>query len=177
MKMAGSRKAPYTRETPDVLDRVFEWAERIACPMDSRSKRMLSEPKEDVLDFVFQHVESFVCQEDAPRQLLQGPNDLERGNSLVERGIHGQATVLQTRRKIKKLGEEGDVIDYVFEHVESFVCNEEIPNHDAAVVHKAVYPNRKTYNSESADIDLLAAEKRFRSADEQEDEIRVFYQP
>ena len=104
MKMAGSRKAPYTRETPDVLDRVFEWAERIACPMDSRSKRMLSEPKEDVLDFVFQHVESFVCQEDAPRQLLQGPNDLERGNSLVERGIHGQATVLQTRRKIKKLG-------------------------------------------------------------------------
>ena len=57
---------------------------------------------------------------------------LRRENSLLEEGPNGAPTYLATVRTrrdsqsslISKLGEEGDLLDYCFEHVESYVCTE-----------------------------------------------------
>jgi len=114
------------KNQPDFLDRIFEWTEFSMCP--SSMKHIESQPP-DTLDYVFEHVESFVCQEEPteePEAILLGqPRNIVRDNSLVEVQSNGQVAKLQTKNRVSKLDQEGDMLDYVFEHVESFVCNED----------------------------------------------------
>jgi hypothetical protein len=88
----------------------------------------------DVLDYVFENVESYTCgaaDASVPRlgvvsptgnkQLLLPDNTnnmlaLNRDSSLVEGGPNGQPVQLLTTTR------EGDLLDYCFEHVESYIC-------------------------------------------------------
>lgn len=129
--MAGSKAISNNR---DVLDKVFEWTERFLCPTPKTHDelRNMPEPKTDMLDYVFEHTESLVCHqqhqqgdgdEDHPYLLEEGQQDMQRDNSLIEPGEQIMTTNRRQRqRPIKSIGQEGDVIDYVFEHVESLVC-------------------------------------------------------
>jgi hypothetical protein len=71
-------------------------------------------PEPNVLDYVFEHVESFVFQAE-PGVLLGEDNELRRDNSLVEADHRGNPARLQTQRKIMPPGQDGDMLDYVFE--------------------------------------------------------------
>lgn len=132
-----------------VLDSFFSGWENVFCAprsIETYSKEVAEEP--DVLDYVFDHVESFTCVEESSYQndpFFHGNyrdgddrskngssfdynNDLsfKRENSLVEEGPNGAPAYLATTRQpsaIAKIGQEGDLLDYCFEHVESFVCN------------------------------------------------------
>lgn len=135
----------------DVLDRFFSGWENVFCAprsMESYAKDVPDEPS--VLDYVFEHVESFTCADetasyqndpfftqsrhaefgDEPhfREFSDRKDsfDIRRENSLVEQGPNGAPELLTTTRqrgRISSLGEEGDLLDYCFEHVESYVCN------------------------------------------------------
>ena len=140
-------------KSQDVLDRLFSGWENVFCAprsMETYAKEVPEEP--DVLDYVFEHVESFTCADetasyqddpfftqptnaefrDQPhfREFsdAKGSFDIKRENSLVEEGPNGAPELLTTtrpQRRIASLGEEGDLLDYCFEHVESYVCNTE----------------------------------------------------
>jgi hypothetical protein len=117
----------------DVLDEVFEWTENFMCPAPNKTYeklRSMPEHKEDVFDYVYKHTESLLChQEGCDRLYDESPYFLEEGqeqelelkryNSLI---APGTTTTTPQRRFVESIGEEGDFIDYVFEHVESFVC-------------------------------------------------------
>ena len=135
----------------DSLDRFFSGWENVCCAprsMESYAKEVPDDPT--VLDYVFEHVESFTCADetasyqndpffsqprhaefgDEPhfRQFTDGKDsfDIKRENSLLEEGPNGAPELLTTTRQrslISSLGEEGDLLDYCFEHVESYVCN------------------------------------------------------
>jgi hypothetical protein len=136
-----------------------------------------NKPEPNVLDYVFEHVESFVCQEDAPEPglLLVEDNELRRDNSLVEADHRGNPTRLQTQRNIiKPPGQDGDMLDYVFEHVESLVCTEDLPDdafENAPI--KTVTPPRHN------DMAYRAAKKRLENIynAEDEDEIQLYFRP
>jgi hypothetical protein len=135
----------------------------------------MAEPKEDVLDYVFEHVESLVgCQEGAPEPGVLYDDqrvELQRDNSLLETEEDGRPARLQTQRKIKPLGQEGDMIDYVFDHVESLTCAEDLPE---GALEKApvatVTPPRK-------DMTYKAGKQRIENVYEQEDEIQLYFRP
>jgi hypothetical protein len=121
-------------------------------PKKHDEMRNMAEHKEDMLDYVFEHTESLVCHQegDDPYLLEEGQehehedhylqpylleegiehldHDLRRDNSLIEPGGQIMATTSPTTnatsllQPIKSIGEKGDFIDYVFEHVESLVC-------------------------------------------------------
>ena len=120
-----------TNQRRDVLDKVFEWTEKFLCPsLKSHDElRNMPEPKEDMLDYVFQHTESLVCHQEGgtPHLLEEGQeldHDMRRDNSLIAPGEQIMTTTRRQKRPIKSIGQEGDFIDYVFEHVESLVCVE-----------------------------------------------------
>ena len=124
-----------TNQRQDVLDQVFEWTEKFLCPFPKNHDQMrnMPEPKEDMLDYVFQHTESLVCHQEGSGgtpHLLEEGQELEhdimlRDNSLIAApGEQIMTTTKGQKRPIKSMGQEGDFIDYVFEHVESLVCVE-----------------------------------------------------
>ena len=111
-------------EEPDVLDYVFEHVESFTCT-DDRSLRNdpFAQPRLDP------------PHNPSPQMMYaKGSNNnsfddlsLRRENSLLEEGPNGAPTYLATARRrppsrISKLGDEGDLLDYCFEHVESYVC-------------------------------------------------------
>jgi len=130
------------------------WESLFCAPrsVESLSKDRVDDP--DVLDYVFESVESFTCADEAsydgkckdpfstpPRfrreqfhfqqQQPRGYSDdmsLRRENSLLEHGANGAPAMLTTQRgkqrTISRLGEQGDFLDYCFEHVESYVCSD-----------------------------------------------------
>jgi hypothetical protein len=123
----------------DVLDEVFEWTENFICPTpnfkNDEELRKMPEHKEDVPDYVCEHTESLPShQEGCENPYDEGPHLLEEGqeqeleikryNSLVAPAGQVMTTTTTTpqRRFVESIGEEEDFIDYVFEHVESFVC-------------------------------------------------------
>jgi hypothetical protein len=135
-----------SRRSNGVLESFFSGWENVFCAprsIETYSKEVAEEP--DVLDYVFDHVESFTCVEESSYQndpFFHGNyrdddddgskngsfgyndnNDLsfKRENSLVEQGPNGAPAYLATTRQ--PIGQEGDLLDYCFEHVESFVCN------------------------------------------------------
>ena len=147
------KKGGASDKSHDVLDRLFSGWENVFCAprsMETYAKEVPEEP--DVLDYVFEHVESFTCADETasyqddpfftqPRHAefenqphfrefsdAKGSFDIKRENSLVEEGPNGAPELLTTtrpQRRIASLGEEGDLLDYCFEHVESYVCNTE----------------------------------------------------
>lgn len=170
--MSPHRHTKSACQPADVLDRFFNWSERTFCPHNLVQKNM-EEP--DVLDYVFQNVESFVCQEDLsdePELLISDQKmGLKRDNSLLETEQDGRPALLQTQRKIKPFGQDGDLIDVVFEHVESFVCAEDLSEgalENAPIA--AVTPPRK-------DMTYKAAKKRFENVYGQEEEIQLYFRP
>eukprot|EP00531_Pseudo-nitzschia_arenysensis_P008532 CAMPEP_0116134262 /NCGR_PEP_ID=MMETSP0329-20121206/10551_1 /TAXON_ID=697910 /ORGANISM="Pseudo-nitzschia arenysensis, Strain B593" /LENGTH=247 /DNA_ID=CAMNT_0003628959 /DNA_START=32 /DNA_END=775 /DNA_ORIENTATION=+ len=141
-----------SNRSPDLLERFFSGWEGVFCTtrsVETLSKQVVEEPI--LLDYVFDHVESFTCADDMSYQddpfLLTPsrrqhthpgyPEDaskdsydlaLKRENSLVEQGPNGAPAYMLTTRQPNRIagcGKEGDLLDYCFEHVESFVCNNE----------------------------------------------------
>ena len=143
-----------TKRSPDLIERFFSGFEGVFCAprsVEALSKEVVEEPV--LLDYVFDHVESFTCATDdlsyqndpflltPTRGHHHGfPEDgsktdsydfaLKRENSLLEQGPNGAPSFMVTTRqpaRIAACGTEGDVLDYCFEHVESFVCNNSEP--------------------------------------------------
>jgi hypothetical protein len=174
----------------DALDKVFEWTEKFLCPTPKKHDelRNMVEPEEDMLDYVFEHTESFVCHQEGdgpdlleegqeherylrPYLLEEGQEHLSRDNSLIEPGgqIMPTTTSPTTKatsilRPIKSIGQQGDFIDYVFEHVESLVC-----------VDTSELENAPQAGTIEVDMRTAAARKRGERLfyTEQEDEIEV----
>eukprot|EP00533_Pseudo-nitzschia_delicatissima_P004663 CAMPEP_0116111360 /NCGR_PEP_ID=MMETSP0327-20121206/18406_1 /TAXON_ID=44447 /ORGANISM="Pseudo-nitzschia delicatissima, Strain B596" /LENGTH=248 /DNA_ID=CAMNT_0003604591 /DNA_START=72 /DNA_END=818 /DNA_ORIENTATION=- len=147
----GDSNAAVTKRNPDLIERFFSGFEGVFCAprsVEALSKEIAEEPI--LLDYVFDHVESFTCATDdlsyqndpflltPTRGHHHGgfPEDgskadsydfaLKRENSLVEQGPNGAPAYMATTRqpaRIAACGTEGDLLDYCFEHVESFVCN------------------------------------------------------
>jgi hypothetical protein len=139
--VAAKRRGVQSRSKDDVIERFFQWGETALCPPADEDK-MDTTTDPDVLDYVFESVESFTCAADAPhvaaaaagRELLLLSDNacdgmsLQRDNSLIEQGPNGQPTQLVvTKSKTTTTTTTpgaGDLLDYCFEHVESYVCTE-----------------------------------------------------
>ena len=137
------------------------------------------EPKVDTLDYVFEHVESFTCRDEKqsePNVLLVEQDTalknhtFDRDNSLLQTDHRGRPAELNTQRKTKKqLGKEGDMLDYVFEHTESFICGEDGPE---GATQQAQY-----VAEQRSDVTYKAAKQRVQNIYEPEDEIQLYYKP
>ena len=129
----------YSREVaeePNVLDYVFEHVESFTCA-DDESLSYQNDPFFAYPHFQQHHQEQQqLGNEPHFREFPPDSKDdlsLKRENSLVEQGPNGAPAMLLTTRQrrepgglmIAKMGQEGDLLDYCFEHVESFVCNTE----------------------------------------------------
>eukprot|EP00525_Craspedostauros_australis_P011539 CAMPEP_0198113444 /NCGR_PEP_ID=MMETSP1442-20131203/5115_1 /TAXON_ID= /ORGANISM="Craspedostauros australis, Strain CCMP3328" /LENGTH=229 /DNA_ID=CAMNT_0043770531 /DNA_START=643 /DNA_END=1332 /DNA_ORIENTATION=- len=129
-----------TTKSPDALDSFFGMVEGLVCPsptaLQSNAREEPTEP--DVVDYVFEHVESYICAdertvEDESEQVT--PYNIGRDNSLVtdeslrDTQPDPQGELLgrpaPVKKSIKPIGQRGDVIDYVFENVESLVCRDD----------------------------------------------------
>jgi hypothetical protein len=131
--MVGSHLVP-SRSKSDMIDRFFSWGEKTFCPHDTVKNTIPLQ--EDNLDFVFEQVESLVCREDVmeDKQTRGQPVTFKRDNSLVEACNSIQAKLVKRksspemetskRRNGKMMGEGRDVLDYCFDHVESYACGE-----------------------------------------------------
>ena len=157
-------KSPHSR---DALESFFSGWENLFCApksVDAYAKDTLQE-EPDVFDYVFEQVESFTCAEESPHNEIflpkppqpqwEGDNsyhkgeleELKRENSLVEKGPNGQVHYVATQQ-------EGDMLDYVFEHVESFVCNDDstLGTYDTDYTsskNKGSTPRRNTTNNQN----------------------------
>ncbi|KAG7343053.1 hypothetical protein IV203_020998 [Nitzschia inconspicua] len=129
--MVGSRQVVQSRSKADVVDRFFSWGETTFCPHDAVKDSIPLQ--EDNLDYVFNHMESFICREDVTESPSNPPATLERENSLVEACKNVQAKLIK-RNEMKAIpschksksavGERRDILDYCFDHLESFACGE-----------------------------------------------------
>ena len=120
-----------SRSKDDVIERLFQWGETAFCaPRDKKflATEVVEDP--DVLDYVFDTVESFTCAEGAPNyakdgQLLlvdsfnEDANSLKLDTSQVETTT--TTTTLKPHNNVAAFGKEGDLLDYCFEHVESYI--------------------------------------------------------
>ena len=160
-----------SHQNDTVLDRFFAGWENVFCAprsMEKYSKEVAEEP--DVLDYVFEHVESFTCADEEsyqndpffarplpygeyphfrefPPESKDEEFELKRENSLVEQGPNGAPALLAVTKRqpslIAKMGEEGDLLDYCFEHVESYVCN----NTDASTLDESLLTTSRLSSS------------------------------
>ena len=176
-----------------------------------------NEPDEDLLDYTFNAVESFTCVDDGGRSGRDGhyhngyprhggpapsePSYLTRDNSLVE-SLPGNAggPPSSSSRAIQKrrTNRDGDVIDYVFEHVESFVCADDMPNnhnvdtiptHYTPVGGEIRVPAAVSSSTTNSSSSRMSAKKNTTSANlrnvkryqeeiyEPDDEIQLFFRP
>jgi hypothetical protein len=177
--MGGGRKKQLaSRGQGDFLDRMFDWTEGAFCP--HKVTKDTPEPKENLLDYVFTHVESYTCNDnekgEEPGVLFveQGSigknHTFDRDNSLLEPGHFGKPAQLQTQRKKKAVGRDGDMLDYVFEHVESYVCADDGPE-------GATQTAQFVAAEQNNDITYKAAKQRVQNLCEPELEIQLYYKP
>jgi hypothetical protein len=172
--MVGSHPVQ-SRPKPDVLDRFFSWGESTFCSHDAVKGTIPL--REDNLDFVFEHVESLVCREDvAADKMPRGQAlKLERDNSLIEACTTLQAKIVKKksawevepsqRRDGKPTGEKRDVLDYCFDHVESYACGE---NATGSLVLKEKTHRRRQTNKTVVSPSLK---------EEVEDEVHLYFRP
>jgi len=115
-------------EVPDVLDYVFEHVESFTCTegpeSESYEPQQYKSPHEQLLhQQLVRRKQGYVGSvKDSSFDL-----SLRRENSLVESGSNGVPYILPTTRNpssIERFGQDGDILDYCFDHVESFVCTE-----------------------------------------------------
>jgi hypothetical protein len=85
------------RKQQDVLDRVCEFTERLLCPQNAK---VLPEPKVDMFYYA----------------------SLPSISSTTASSSRGSSDQLDT-----VMSSEGDVVDVVFEHVESLICAKDVP--------------------------------------------------
>jgi hypothetical protein len=113
-------------EEPDVLDYVFEHVESFTCTEGSlNNDPFFTAPPYAQQQQQQQQQHAFYDGSTTTKDSFD--LSLRRENSLVEEGPNGTPTYLATTRQpslLAKLGEEGDLLDYCFEHVESYVCTE-----------------------------------------------------
>lgn len=116
-------------EEPGVLEYVFEHVESFTCT-DDRS--LSNDPFSHNPQHNQHNQHAFYEKGNNSNSNNSFDLQLRRENSLLEEGPNGAPTYLATVRTrrdsqsslISKLGEEGDLLDYCFEHVESYVCTE-----------------------------------------------------
>ena len=119
----------------------------------------MEQAKPAVLEYVFDQVES----------LQDRGSMMDRDNSLLVTDNQGHAEQLETQRKTRK-NQNGevdnpDLLDYVFENVESFVCNHQ-PERTGGGAHKKS-PSNGTASTEPNDS----------YEQEDEDEILLVFRP
>jgi hypothetical protein len=115
-----------TRSDFGAIERFFEWSESTLCPHPDVTKDSVP-PEETALDYVFEHIESFACRDEIPKEeeTTQNPSlTLARENSLVEYAKGRPNALKNERQQVNKFGEDGDLLDYCFEHVESYACGQ-----------------------------------------------------
>mmetsp|Transcript_29816 Transcript_29816/g.55936 ORF Transcript_29816/g.55936 Transcript_29816/m.55936 type:complete len:183 (+) Transcript_29816:176-724(+) len=175
--MTGSVRVQ-SRSKTDLIDRIFEWSEGALCPHHVTPES--TPPEETTLDYVFEHVESFVCREDVPQDELaeqegqrghsyQLPS-LQRDNSLVEVCDGVPEKLNTTRINVKPMGEKGDLLDYCFEHVESYACGE-------AATGELDLTGNSGREGSSAKMRLKPGKMYSQSSAEMEDEVQLYYRP
>lgn len=177
--MVGSRHVQ-SRSKTDVIDRFFSWGETTFCPHDAVKDSIPLQ--EDSLDYVFDGVESFVCRNGAANDEMPigQPLTLQRDNSLIEACNSIQAKFVKTktktakettttaaaeRRDIKPIGERGDILDFCFEHVESYACGERATGelNLTDMTHRGTRTTRKSPSPTPKE--------------EAEDEVHLYYRP
>jgi hypothetical protein len=149
------------RSNSDFIDTFFTWTEESLCAHEVTVHSV--PPEVDTLDNIFETVESFVCKQGADHDDTAGgsPTTLDRNNSLLEECDRVQENLKvkkAQRRSVKPIGEEGDILDVAFNHLESYACGEKA----------------------TGDLDLLAKSHMRASevpAHEIDDEIQLFYRP
>ena len=121
--------------------------------------------------FSAQRKESFTCRQDEKEPDVQfSEHGINRDNSLLEADEYGQPLTEKMERKIKPFGEQGDIVDYVFEHAESYACNEAMPN-DTATLTSSV-PSDEQDRAKYRGIN-----SRIEHVYEAEDEIQLYFRP
>ena len=83
---------------------------------------------------------------------------------------YGRQIPERTQRKIKPFGQQGDVVDYVFENVESYACNEKMPDDRKMLTSSmpAVTPEQENHRGVAS---------RIQHVYEPEDEIQLYFRP
>jgi hypothetical protein len=174
--MVESRRVVQSRAKSDVIDRIFSWGEATFCPYDAMKDSIPLQ--EDNLDYVFDHVESFVCREDVTESEIPTgrPMTLQRDNSLVEACNSLQAKFIEKKtlqdtttlqHDIQPIGERGDILDYCFEHVETYACGEKATG-SLDFMEKTHRGTRTIKTSPSPSPSLK---------EELEDEVHLYYRP
>lgn len=153
----------------DAFESMFEWAETSFCPAAMRNYKPESKP--DTLDYVFDHVESFTCrqEEKEPDVVYNRPMGLARDNSLLLPESSSGPTRKSNEPTIKPFGQRGDLVDYVFEHVESYACNEATP--DDSTTLKTIFQSVPPKNVHRS------SQYQAQSVNETEDEIQLYFRP
>jgi hypothetical protein len=170
--MIGSRPVHVqSRSKSDVIDRFFTWGETTFCPHEAI--RDIIPLEEDNLDFVFEHVELLVCRENvAEVKMSRGhPVTIQRDNSLIEACNSIQAKIVKSketslRRDDKPVGDKRDVLDYCFDHVESYACGDNATG-NLDLTEKNSHPFRETIKTSASPS----------PKEEMEDEVHLYYRP
>eukprot|EP00429_Kryptoperidinium_foliaceum_P001561 CAMPEP_0176005936 /NCGR_PEP_ID=MMETSP0120_2-20121206/2463_1 /TAXON_ID=160619 /ORGANISM="Kryptoperidinium foliaceum, Strain CCMP 1326" /LENGTH=149 /DNA_ID=CAMNT_0017338659 /DNA_START=241 /DNA_END=690 /DNA_ORIENTATION=- len=124
------------------------------------------EPNPDTLDYVFEHVESFTCKhEEKEPETSFRELEIHRDNSMVEFDGNGAPCPARADRKIKPIGQQGDALDYVFENVERYACNETMPDDKTSMKSIAPATGQASQRSNPEHVD------------EPEDEIQLYFRP
>lgn len=116
--------------------------------------------------------ESFSCRQDEKEPDVQYTEHgiIKRDNSLLEADAYGRPLPQRIERKIQPLGQQGDLVDYVFENVESYTCNEGTPDDwkSSRSVAPAETPDSQGYRG---------IQSRIQHVYEPEDEIQLYFRP
>jgi hypothetical protein len=118
--------------------------------------------------------ESFTCrQEEKEPDVEYLDHGIKRDNSLVEANEHGQPVPRQIERKIKPFGQQGDFVDYVFEHAETYTCNEDMPDDRKSLRCAGPTTNVTPHREET----YRGINSRIQHVYEPEDEIQLYFRP
>jgi hypothetical protein len=199
LKMTGVQGGDRASGNGDSFDSLFEWTEKTCCSAGMRKYQPEQKPDtlDFVFEHVVRcfsllalrhypkftccelianlfwepNKESFTCRQDEKEPDVQyNHHGIKRDNSLVEADAYGQPVPRQVEQKIKPFGHQGDFVDVLFEHVESYTCNEDMPD-DRKTVRSAVptvTPDRENDRGINS---------RIQHVYEQEDEIQLYFRP
>jgi hypothetical protein len=137
------------------FDRVCEAVTTCLCPIPDDPEQLKNTYHEkDILDYTFEKVETFTCGNDEDTVLEEDNMSITQGpppavaakeqpppaQVYADRATDSQAD--GQPKGVQTSNEEGDMLDYVFEKVESLVCAEDVPNDKARLAAGAASVSR-----------------------------------
>lgn len=116
------------------FDRVCEAISGCLCPIPDDPEMLKNTYHErDILDYTFEKVETFTCgnEDDTVAAEEDNLSIVSEGPPPGARTLEPNSTDQSTTEKNTSQNQDGDMLDYVFENVESLVCAEDIPDDKA----------------------------------------------